>query len=344
MNQAAVKLTLSIARSHHSMTPLSGTTILITGGLSLRERAVGSAELLDLNAGHSTVIARHLPRAGHIAVKLKDGKVLLIGGANDKQQCETRVEAFDPASRTFSVIGTLASGGVHEQAVLLNNGEILVCGGMDAHGQGLNHAELFNPATGKSSALPGPMSRKRYNHQAVLLEDGRVLITGGAGETDSPRTAELYDPVKKQFLPPIPMHQERVIHTATLLSNGEVFTFSNGVGEIFSPRTQMFIPVPGSAPPAIRDGHSATLLESGQILILGGGMPAFSEDVLGAPVLFTPPAAYRELNLYNQLVNRADHAALRLSNGQVLITGGRTVHASASDAIVFYNPADNQFR
>jgi hypothetical protein len=73
-------------------------------------------------------------------------------------------------------------------------------------------------------------------------------------------------------------------------------------------------------------------------------MPEFSEDVLGAPVIYTPPGGYLELNLYNDLVNRADHAALRLPNGNVLITGGRTIHAMASDAVVFYDPAAKQFR
>jgi len=344
MNQAAVKLSLAVARSHHAMTPMSGTTILITGGLSLKERSLGSAELLDLDAGRSTVIATHLPRAGHAAVKLKDGRVLLIGGANDQHQVEARIEAFDPKSRTFSVIGGLASGGIHQQAVLLAGGEILVCGGMDAEGSSTNRAELFNTASGKSTALPNGMLRKRYNHQAVVLDNGLVLITGGAGDAESPRSAEIYDPAHRQFLSPIPMHQERAIHTATLLAGGSVFTFSNGVGEVFSSQAQRFDVVPGSAPPGVRDGHTATLLKDGRVLLLGGGMPEFSEDVLGAPVIYSPPGIYRELHLYNELVNRADHAALLLPNGDVLITGGRTVHAMASDAVVFYDPAANQFR
>jgi len=344
MNQVDVKLKLAIARSHHAMTPLSDSTILITGGLSLHEQALGSAELLDLVSGRSTVIANHLPRAGHSAVKLKDGRVLLIGGANDKQQPEAGIEAFDPKSRAFSPVGELVTGRIHQQAVLLPNGDILVCGGMDAGGNSLNTAELINTATGKSSALPAGMLRKRYHQQAVVLDSGLVLITGGAGDAESPRSAEIYDPDKKQFLSPLPMHQERVIHTATLLSGGRVFTFSNGVGEVFSPTSQRFDILPGSAPPSIRDGHTATLLTDGRVLILGGGMPEFSEDLLGAPLLYTPPAVYRELNLYNDLVNRADHAALLLPNGNVLITGGRTVHAIASDAVVFYDPTANQFR
>src|SRR5262249_6082588 len=148
------------------------------GGISPEEEVLGTAELLDLSAHKSRVIdSRHLPRVGHSCVKLNNGKILLIGGANDKQLPEPRVETFDPASQSFSVIGQLAAGRSLQQAVLLPDGTVFVCGGADAAGNALNSAEVFDPVSGKTSELPVAMLRKRYYHRTVLLDTGMVLIT-----------------------------------------------------------------------------------------------------------------------------------------------------------------------
>jgi hypothetical protein len=53
---------------------------------------------------------------------------------------------------------------------------------------------------------------------------------------------------------------------------------------------------------------------------------------------------YTDLNLYSELVNRAGHAAVRLLNGQVLLTGGRSVHRQATGEVVLYDPASRTFR
>jgi hypothetical protein len=345
MNPTRDKLKLAIARSHHVMSALGDTSILVTGGFSPDEEVLDTAEVLDLEAQESHLLkSHHLPRAGHSCVKLKNGRILLIGGSNEKHVPESRVEAFDPAARSFTVIGQLVSARVLQQAVLLPDGQVFVCGGMDAGGTALDSAELFDPVTSKASALP-VMLHKRYSHQAVLLEGGLVLITGGAGDAESRRSAEIFDVAKRVFLPPVALQEDRVIHTATLLADGRAFVFSNGVGEVFSSKANQFVRVPGNAAPPIRDGHTATLFKGGDVLIVGGGLPEDEEDILGAPVLFRPVAdSYLELKASSELVDRSDHAAIAMSHGDVLITGGRTVHATATDDIVTYDSAKRQFR
>ena len=73
-------------------------------------------------------------------------------------------------------------------------------------------------------------------------------------------------------------------------------------------------------------------------------MPEFSEDVIGAPILYDPKAnAYVDLDLYNALVNRTEHAAIGLADGRILATGGRTLDSSATDAVVVYDPVTRTF-
>jgi hypothetical protein len=86
-------------------------------------------------------------------------------------------------------------------------------------------------------------------------------------------------------------------------------------------------------------------MKNGDVLIVGGGIPDFEEDILGAPLLFRATAnAYVEINVSNELVNRSDHAAVSLPGGEVLLTGGRTAQATATDDVVIYDSATRQFR
>jgi hypothetical protein len=142
----------------------------------------------------------------------------------------------------------------------------------------------------------------------------------------------------------INMRVQRVIHTATVLNDGRVFTFSNGLGELFDPRSLASEQVPGTGGPNIRDAHTATKLNDGSVLILGGSVPEFSENLLGAPILYDPRAnAYINLKSDTSIVNRANHASVLLKDGRVLFTGGRTLDLHATNDIFVYNSDTRTF-
>ena len=79
------------------------------------------------------------PRSGHTAVRLLDGRVLVVGGANHDEENDTSAEVYDPDSGTWSATGNMVRprGGFAFAATLLRDGKVLV-----GDGQG---AEVYDP-------------------------------------------------------------------------------------------------------------------------------------------------------------------------------------------------------
>jgi hypothetical protein len=131
-----------------------------------------------------------------------------------------------------------------------------------------------------------------------LLQDGRVLILGGRSPSDSVRaTAEIYDPRSGRFSPGGSMGEGRQQHTATLLADGRVFIaggfWSDGQKWRYLSSTEMYDPGTGAFSPIgsmgmARDGHSATLLNDGRVLILGGAYGTGSGPIVDTAVLYQP--------------------------------------------------------
>src|SRR5271167_528399 len=125
------------------------------------------------------------------------------------------------------------------------------------------------------------MTTPRALHAAVALHDGRILICGGTsnanvgGVLDS---AEIFDPIAGTFTPTGSMTVARQGHTATVLPHGEVlitggtrnigFRAQLASAEIYDPNSGTFRAIGSMSTP--REGHTATLLRDGRVLIAGG--------------------------------------------------------------------------
>ena len=128
-------------------------------------------------------------RSFHTSALLLDGRVLVLGGGDDKNQVLASAEVYDPATRTFTRVGDMSQPRWDTTATTLLDGRVLVVGGYrtpDAS-SALLTAELFDPATGKFQPT-GSVQNRRNAPTALRLSDGRVAILGDAS------AVEIYDP------------------------------------------------------------------------------------------------------------------------------------------------------
>ena len=195
------------------------------------------------------------PRAGHVAILLRNGKVLVAGGrGNFKEGVDDpkratggsydnvtgklilktteldSAELYDPAAGSWTATGSMIHPCSWPKAVLLADGRVFVTGFFDP-GRILRHApEIFDPATGKWTETAAPKGAQ-YRVCVALLTNGTVLVVQGYGTPLAGPPVEWYNPADGIWTSASAMTTEFDSPTATLLHNGEVLvTGVNGQG------------------------------------------------------------------------------------------------------------------
>lgn len=264
---------MHVPRVSHAAVSLSDGRILMTGGWTTGGLTTARAEVFDPAQGQFIAAGEmNTTRASHVAVLLSSGRVLIIGGEVRTGVALSSVEMFDPATMKFASMNPMQTPRSFHVAVRLTDGRVLVAGGLGARGEALRSAEIFDPATGKFQPI-GNMNVPRYKHAATVLRDGRVLIVGGSdGERDRTASTEIFDPTIGRFSPgpTLKWPRYKIPDAVALLPSGTVVVAGGAeLVEVWDTSKNDFVTVKGRLN-GLRDFATATVLPTGEVLVLGG--------------------------------------------------------------------------
>lgn len=225
------------------------------------------------------------PRVRNDLVVGQDARAYLVGGDPDEA---LPIEAFDPRTGRFDVLGPDLPARERSAAVVLRDGRIALIGGrrrVAGQWQALSALDVIDPRTG-AVAESHELLEARAFHTVTRLQDGRLLIAGGEAydaESVLPRaSSELFDPELGTVGLGPPLSEPRSAATATRLVDGRVLvagggeSAADGWGDPPSRSAELFDPETGewalttSQLVAARRRHAATLLHDGRVLLWGG--------------------------------------------------------------------------
>ena len=288
-------------------------------------------------------------RADHTATLLQNGQVLVVGGSGANSVLAS-AEQFDPGTNRWTPLAIgLNTARSNHTATLLQNGQVLVVGGRGVRDL-LASVELFDPAANNWTTLLS-LSHARVEHTATLLQNGQVLVVGGRGVRDLLASVELFDPATNNWTTLPSLSQAREEHTATRLENGQVLIVGGQCSpsscgtldsaELFDPNTKAWTTLARLTD--ARLDHTATRLENGQVLVVGG-------NVVNGPVLDSAELFDPKMNQWTTLARltkaREEHTATLLQNKQVLVVGGGSVRGDSGpvlDSAELFDPKMNQW-
>lgn len=283
------------ARHRHVAIQLADGRVLVAGGTrtdprrgptnyssppSSKDRPpleLDTIEVWDPGRGRWTAGGRmKVPRQRLTASRLRDGRVLLVGGHAEpnvpveytgywrleRSRWPLNVsELWDPKIGAPSLTKSLHVPRTDHAAVALDDGRVLVVGGVSANEAVTATGEIWDPQTGAWAAIAS-MLKPRAGHTATLLLDGRVLVVGGYMLDESipsaQPSAEVWDPTTDAWTLVVPPtiarsgHHARALHNGHVLIGGGTGASCDGTAEAWNPATGQWAKA-ATLPSCIRD-------------------------------------------------------------------------------------------
>ena len=277
------------------------------------------------------------------------GSAVVAGGAGRV------VELFDPRIGTFDEVGEMAVSRIGGAVAVRDDGTAIIAGGADGEGVLVAVVEEIASSSGEPIRQIGPDAQttaQKAGLALVALPDRSVLLSGGRTSAGFivPELLVL-EAGDDQFRDAGIMAVEREGHTASIGLGGVVYLIggltpdesggpdlATGTIELYRPQDQSVRTLVAElATP--RFGHTATVLDDGRILLVGGLTPL--------PICPSPPCAVPEVEVFDPIVGETrtvdeipggtrDHTATAIAGGRVLITGGTDSEGDLrSDAYLF---------
>jgi Kelch motif len=325
---------MSTPRAAQTETALADGSVLLAGGCTNAGCELGSpesdtAEIFDPVTNRFVRVGRmNGSRDDHVAVLLRDGRVLIAGGwgSSPAGPLDT-TELYDPASRTFLPGPRLGLGRGGMAAMRLRDGRVLIAGGFTGSKPTTAYAEIFDPSAGTVRPT-GRMRVPRGGESATLLRDGRVLVAGGMDNGRVVASAELYDPATGRFALTGRMRIARYKTAGVTLRSEKALVIGGAADvdgtrlfastELYDPRTGRFTAGPSMHLARYKLTGSTVQLPSGDVLVAGGALQAELYD--------------RRAKTFRLVPGKLDHTRLFLT--AAALPGGRALLAGGYDKAI----------
>ena len=350
--------TMEVLRAGHTMTELQdGRFLIIGGGPDGLVASFGqtSMELYDPCTQKFTKVGDLLsPRTSHTSTLLPDGRILVVGGADDVTGEPTAAcELIDPSNgySTTPTAGALSEPRALHTATLLPDGRVLIIGGTNLFNNSPQDlvenapatTELSDPVTDTFS--PGPtMPQPRVGHNATVLPNLDVLITGGfSWITVIGFKVPFISDQAQRYTPnagagvlgaQMTMTSDRFGHTSVLKDDGKVLIFGGAKDQFadpfnplfistveeFDPQTDTFVPHGNLS---MARGIAALVKLPGDVIVAAGGAWGGLALALPDDTLDVYNGTFGSIQFTIQMTHvRANFTASLLDNGAILLAGG----------------------
>lgn len=315
---------LNQARYGHTATLLATGEVLVvagTDGFPLATCEIYDPEDDNWRLVGSLAVGRH----GHTATLLPSGEVLVTGGLDGSDTPLASVEVFDPSTETWSAGTAMVDARANHTSTLMHDGNVLVAGG-DGASAILNTTEIFSPSTGLWSDGPSLIIEGMTSHEAVLLQTGYVFLM--FGRTQNGISGECSEVNAGGWGDGQGIDEGFDASAAVVLPSGHVLVAGGMDDENYLGTSVIYFQYPFvwagtvSNPTAVarREGHSATVLTSGDLLLVGGidDLGSFTDSC----EVYEPDTDAWRPAASPLAAARAAHTATLLPSGHVLVAGG----------------------
>ncbi len=268
--------------------------------------------------------------------------------------------AAAPLPALWTLVDTsLSSPRANHDAALLAEGRVLICGGRNggATTEYLASCDVFDAAAGTIAPTTTALPAAAAFLTVTAGDAGRVYALGGENPKLNPTYRDAVSLFYAASNGPLRSEQQKLRsarshHTTSWLPAVRALVAVGGFDGALVAEDELgradesgaittFVTV---GPASKRIYHSATVLSSGnQLLVVGGGDPTRADYISSSVRLLTVPASgsatWSELSPLSG-AGLAEHSATLLPDGRVLIAGGRPAAAYITDETAIYDPRD----
>ncbi|MEZ6189577.1 MAG: kelch repeat-containing protein [Planctomycetota bacterium] len=321
-------------RDGHAVAALDSGLLLVVGGRTESAAASATLERYDPQQGWSDPLVARLDtaRVGHQAVRLPDGRVWILGGADAQGHPLDSTELFDPRTETLSA-GPLLQTPRAFDAAAIESTTLVLAGGTSAS------VEVWDLA-GLAPISSAPLTLPRAPLRASLARLGAGwILAGGRDERGEEVPALWIDLVAGQAEVALEPLVTRA--PAVALPDGSHTFLVAGRLERPSPAFQRVLP--GEFEPVfddryrvleVRDYPSVVATDDG-VLVVGGVAVAGPAQPLDR-VEWVGPEGSRAVDAL--IVARRDAVLTPLADGRIVISGGSGVGGRPVSVVEVFAP------